>query len=246
VEGYESQVDLKELDLINMIDSHAFSGFAGNFGCNAVTDEEKSQCTPVVALSGTGANLGRVGAFAFSSNASSPQQIPFSRSYVTFTELDSLLEVGANAFAQFPGIITLEGTGSKLNAIGRSAFAAAGGDTNAMLSIIKFSALTAIKVISNGAFRNYNGVLTLVGPGAQLAEIGGSAFTREDTSTIGPCHINDQCTGISCCVTVPIIKQNIRIVFDLDACNFTLMIAIENLLLKQSLIDYQFGKLLSD
>jgi hypothetical protein len=222
VEGYQSQVDLKELNLINMIDSHAFSGFAGSFGCNVATDEDERGCKPVVALSGTGAQLGRIGAFAFSSNASSPQQIPFSRSHVTFTELDSLLEVGANAFAQFPGIVALEGTGSKLNMIGRSAFAAAGGYQNALLSIIDFSALTAIKVISNGAFRNYNGVLTLVGPGSQLAKIGGSAFTREEISRTGACNIIDQCK-----VTFDSLGRNFNTIEQMAFRGFNSQIVLE-------------------
>jgi len=56
------------------------------------------------------------------------------------------------------------------------------------------------------------------------------------------CRIEPSCLEITCCVHVAPLSRSFSMEFIVDACNFTLIAAIENLRYEQSLIGYQFGK----
>ncbi|XP_048258717.1 uncharacterized protein LOC124137708 isoform X1 [Haliotis rufescens] len=55
------------------------------------------------------------------------------------------------------------------------------------------------------------------------------------------CSLPDHCTGIDCCLTVPLISRNVHFKVDLDMCKMTLTLAIEKLEFSRLLFNYQFG-----
>lgn len=57
------------------------------------------------------------------------------------------------------------------------------------------------------------------------------------------CNLYKSCTGIQCCVDVPLVGKSFEVIFDIDACSNRLDIAIENLHFDVSLLsEYQWGK----
>jgi hypothetical protein len=56
------------------------------------------------------------------------------------------------------------------------------------------------------------------------------------------CHIPDYCTGIDCCVDVPVIQRAFHAYVLLDACNYKLSVGIEKLSFNLTLFDYEWGK----
>ncbi|VDI06314.1 Hypothetical predicted protein [Mytilus galloprovincialis] len=63
----------------------------------------------------------------------------------------------------------------------------------------------------------------------------------EDISSHAACHIQDRCTAIDCCITLPSFKRNVNVFVDLDPCEYRLSIAIEKVHLNLSLVDYKWG-----
>ncbi|KAK3612512.1 hypothetical protein CHS0354_024483 [Potamilus streckersoni] len=63
-------------------------------------------------------------------------------------------------------------------------------------------------------------------------------------SITGPvsCYVPDYCTAIDCCIDVRLIDRAFNIFVDLDACNYNLIIGIENYNRTISLLDYEWGK----
>ncbi|XP_069109898.1 uncharacterized protein [Argopecten irradians] len=55
------------------------------------------------------------------------------------------------------------------------------------------------------------------------------------------CHIPDTCTGVNCCLNVPILDQTFQLSLDLDSCYKTLRVSIEKIYHEESLIGYPFG-----
>jgi hypothetical protein len=55
------------------------------------------------------------------------------------------------------------------------------------------------------------------------------------------CYIPDYCTGIDCCVDMPVVNRALNIYVLLDACNYTLSIGIEKWSFNLSLLDYDWG-----
>ncbi|ESO82597.1 hypothetical protein LOTGIDRAFT_236952 [Lottia gigantea] len=55
------------------------------------------------------------------------------------------------------------------------------------------------------------------------------------------CRIPDFCTGIDCCVTVPVIGRSFNVKVYLNACDYTLTVSLENLVFKKTLLNYQWG-----
>ncbi|KAK6174798.1 hypothetical protein SNE40_013376 [Patella caerulea] len=55
------------------------------------------------------------------------------------------------------------------------------------------------------------------------------------------CRIPDFCTGIDCCVSVPVIGHSFNVKVYLNACDYTLTVSIENLVYKKTLLNYQWG-----
>ncbi|VDI03913.1 Hypothetical predicted protein, partial [Mytilus galloprovincialis] len=55
------------------------------------------------------------------------------------------------------------------------------------------------------------------------------------------CRLPSYCTGIQCCVAVPILKRTFETHVLLDACAYKLSIGIEKLVINESLFDYTFN-----
>ncbi|XP_046562947.1 uncharacterized protein LOC124271840 [Haliotis rubra] len=55
------------------------------------------------------------------------------------------------------------------------------------------------------------------------------------------CSLPDHCTGIDCCLNVPLISRNVHFKVDLDMCKMTLTLAIEKLEFSRLLFNYQWG-----
>ncbi|VDI33335.1 Hypothetical predicted protein, partial [Mytilus galloprovincialis] len=55
------------------------------------------------------------------------------------------------------------------------------------------------------------------------------------------CRLPSYCTGIQCCVDVPILKRTFETHVLLDACAYKLSIGIEKLVINESLFDYTFN-----
>ncbi|WAR05120.1 hypothetical protein MAR_020489 [Mya arenaria] len=56
------------------------------------------------------------------------------------------------------------------------------------------------------------------------------------------CHIKDYCTGIECCIEVPVIKRSLTAYLFLNACDYKLEIGIEDYTLNISLLAYSWGQ----
>lgn len=69
------------------------------------------------------------------------------------------------------------------------------------------------------------------------------ALSLPDLPSTMSCHMGNLCTDISCCISVPVLKRSFELKFKLDACNYEVEASVENLLYKQSLLQYDFGKI---
>lgn len=56
------------------------------------------------------------------------------------------------------------------------------------------------------------------------------------------CSISSKCTEIHCCLQVKPIGRNFEVYIDLDPCNKTLFVGIEEYRTKVNLLTYIFGK----
>ncbi|KAL3873866.1 hypothetical protein ACJMK2_036950, partial [Sinanodonta woodiana] len=56
------------------------------------------------------------------------------------------------------------------------------------------------------------------------------------------CHVPPQCTGVECCVFVPLISRSIHVFVDIDDCNYQMTVGIEKLVFNVTLFNYDFGK----
>lgn len=54
------------------------------------------------------------------------------------------------------------------------------------------------------------------------------------------CHIPDFCTGVKCCINIPLLGRSIEFHVFIDICNLKLSIGLENLVVNKSLSDYNF------
>ncbi|XP_060596418.1 uncharacterized protein LOC132750445 [Ruditapes philippinarum] len=61
------------------------------------------------------------------------------------------------------------------------------------------------------------------------------------TPDIMTCIIPTHCTGITCCINIPLIGRSISVTVDLDACTYQLSITIEKLKLDIRLFEYEWG-----
>jgi hypothetical protein len=55
------------------------------------------------------------------------------------------------------------------------------------------------------------------------------------------CHVPDYCTGVHCCVDVPVIGHAFHTYVLLDACNYILSVGIDMLQFNVTLLDYRWG-----
>ncbi|XP_033724553.1 uncharacterized protein LOC117314596 [Pecten maximus] len=55
------------------------------------------------------------------------------------------------------------------------------------------------------------------------------------------CNVPDTCTGVNCCLNVPILDQTFQLSLNLDSCYKKLRVSIEKIYLEESLIGYPFG-----
>ena len=55
------------------------------------------------------------------------------------------------------------------------------------------------------------------------------------------CRLPDYCTGIQCCVYIPLLDMTVEAHVLIDICNLRLSIGIENLVINESLSDYNFN-----
>ena len=55
------------------------------------------------------------------------------------------------------------------------------------------------------------------------------------------CMLPDYCTGIQCCVYIPLLDITIEAHVLIDVCNLKLSIGIENMVINESLSDYDFN-----
>lgn len=56
------------------------------------------------------------------------------------------------------------------------------------------------------------------------------------------CTIPEHCTGISCCLNIPLINKTINVGIDLDACNYNFHVQVGNFEINESLLSYKFGQ----
>jgi hypothetical protein len=56
------------------------------------------------------------------------------------------------------------------------------------------------------------------------------------------CHLPKQCTGVECCVDVDLVGRSFHAYVQIDPCQYTLGIGIENLVVNLTLLDYEWGK----
>ncbi|XP_071145134.1 uncharacterized protein [Mytilus edulis] len=55
------------------------------------------------------------------------------------------------------------------------------------------------------------------------------------------CHLSNYCTGLQCCMMVPLLQRTFETHVLLDACAYKLSIVIEKLVINESLFDYTFN-----
>ncbi|KAL3873935.1 hypothetical protein ACJMK2_037012, partial [Sinanodonta woodiana] len=59
------------------------------------------------------------------------------------------------------------------------------------------------------------------------------------------CNLFNTCTSLECCVQVPFIKRNVQFMVLIDTCQLRLTLGIENLSVNISLLDYQWGQIMT-
>ncbi|VDH92137.1 Hypothetical predicted protein [Mytilus galloprovincialis] len=55
------------------------------------------------------------------------------------------------------------------------------------------------------------------------------------------CHLDNTCTGLSCCADIEFIDRNVNIFLTIDPCNYKLNIGIEKYQYEVFLMDFEFG-----
>ncbi|XP_076086913.1 uncharacterized protein LOC143057490 [Mytilus galloprovincialis] len=55
------------------------------------------------------------------------------------------------------------------------------------------------------------------------------------------CHLDNTCTGFSCCADIEFIDRNVNIFLTIDPCNYKLNIGIEKYQFEFFLMDFEFG-----
>lgn len=61
-------------------------------------------------------------------------------------------------------------------------------------------------------------------------------------SNLATCILQDICTGVQCCVSVPRFGLSVETFVQVSACDHQLRVGIENLQFNRSLFGYKFGE----
>lgn len=61
-------------------------------------------------------------------------------------------------------------------------------------------------------------------------------------SSVATCILSGTCTGVKCCISVPRLSLSIEAYVEINPCNKTLQVGIENLRFNRSLYGYKFGE----
>lgn len=61
-------------------------------------------------------------------------------------------------------------------------------------------------------------------------------------SSVATCILSGICTGVKCCISVPRLSLSIEAYVEINPCNKTLQVGIENLRFNRSLYGYTFGE----
>ncbi|WAR05132.1 hypothetical protein MAR_020501 [Mya arenaria] len=55
------------------------------------------------------------------------------------------------------------------------------------------------------------------------------------------CHLQHTCTGIECCIYVDILDRYVSVFLQVDTCNMRLIAGVENLMINESLLEFNYG-----
>ena len=70
-----------------------------------------------------------------------------------------------------------------------------------------------------------------------------STLTLPTIRNTAACYIPSYCTGVSCCVEVPLVGRSFLVSALIDGCNMKLNLEIEKRTVNISLIGYTWGKI---
>lgn len=69
-------------------------------------------------------------------------------------------------------------------------------------------------------------------------------FHKPDLNeTTAVCHTSASCTGINCCVYVPLLDRTFDVFLDVDSCYGKLSVGIEKMYKNKSFLGYQGGQM---
>ena len=74
-----------------------------------------------------------------------------------------------------------------------------------------------------------------------LTDCPASAFMITPPSNMS-CHIPEFCTGLQCCLAIPVLKRSFQFHVYIEACSYVLSIGIEKYYYNVSLLSYEWGK----
>lgn len=55
------------------------------------------------------------------------------------------------------------------------------------------------------------------------------------------CRLPEYCTGVTCCVDIPLLRTSVETFVLLDVCNYKITFGIERMIKKISLFDYNYN-----
>ncbi|KAK3609658.1 hypothetical protein CHS0354_035943 [Potamilus streckersoni] len=100
----------------------------------------------------------------------------------------------------------------------------------------------AIHLSKTQCDRSKEPYISAASSGFRTDQCGHSLILNPISSDPVTCVISPLCTGVTCCIDVPLIGRSIQAHMNLDICNGVLTVGIETLTQQKSLLDYEWGR----